>query len=302
MTRTAPGRPHGIEPRNTFEKSVRIPLAHCFRLSLLPVRDGLRDWFTADGTKNMKTKFQTLIIATMLSCALAASADVLELKNGTVLNGKFAGGGPNAINFETSAGMQVINPAQAVALTFTARTAAAPVAAVTPAAAGASAPPIGNMTTLPAGTTLLVRLMDPVSSQNPAGTKFSARLEYDLMAGNAVAAKAGTVVYGQIASSTQARRAVGKSTLDLRLVQIAAGGTPVPIMTSGYQQAGEESIRKAARGAAAGAAVGAIAGDAGKGAAIGATAGALKKGETVTITPGTLLEFTLTSPVTINGQ
>jgi len=245
----------------------------------------------------MKTQLQRLLISGTLTAAIAASADVLELKNGTVLNGKFAGGNANAINFETSAGMQVINPAQAVALTFTARTPAA-----APAAAGAAAPPTAHSITLPAGTALLVRLLDPVSSQNQSGTKFSTRLEYDLVVGNAVAVKAGTTIYGQVASSTQARRAVGKSTLDLRLTQISAGGAPVTLMTSGYQQAGEESIRKAARGAAAGAAIGAIAGDAGKGAAIGATAGALKKGETVTVTPGTLLEFTLTSPVTINAQ
>jgi hypothetical protein len=249
----------------------------------------------------MKTRFQQLIIGAVSSVAMVASADVLELKNGTVLNGKYAGGNADAINFETSAGMQVINPGQAVALTFTARTPAA--AAPAPAAAGApAAAPAGGTVTLAAGTTLLVRLIDPVSSQNPSGTKFTTRLEYDLMVGNAPAVKAGTTIYGQVASSTQARRAVGKSTLDLRLAQISAGGTPVPIMTSGYKQAGEESIRKAARGAAGGAAIGAIAGDAGKGAAIGATVGALRKGETVTITPGTLLEFTLTQPVTLNAQ
>ena len=246
----------------------------------------------------MKTVLQKFLVAGALTSAAAASADVLELKNGTVLNGTYAGGGADTINFRTSAGMQIINPAQAVALTFTARTAAAAPAAAAPAAAPT---PAGNTVTLAAGTTLLVRLLDPVSSQNPAGTKFTTRLEYDLMAGNVVAVKGGTTIYGQIASSTQARRAVGKSTLDLRLASISAGGTPVPILTSGYKQAGEESIRKAARGAAAGAAIGAIAGDAGKGAAIGATAGALKKGETITVTPGTLLEFTLTQPVTLNA-
>ena len=253
----------------------------------------------------MKTRFQQIIIATISSVAMVVSADMLELKNGTMLNGKYAGGSADAINFETSAGMQVINPGQAVALTFTARTPApapAAVAAATPAPAAAGAPAPGGSTTLSAGTTLLVRLLDPVSSQNPAGTKFATRLEYDLMVGNTPAVKAGTTIYGQIASSTQARRAIGKSTLDLRLAQISTGGTPVPIMTSGYKQAGQESIRKAARGAAAGAAIGAVAGDAGMGAAIGATAGALKKGETVTITPGTLLEFTLTQPVTLSAQ
>ena len=249
----------------------------------------------------MKIRFAQLLMGSAFSASLV-SADMLELKNGTVLSGKYAGGSATAINFETSAGMQVINPGQVVTLTFTARTAApvAAQAAAAPAAAGAA--PAGNMISLPAGTTLLVRLLDPVSSQSPPGTKFTTRLEYDLMAGNVPAVKAGTTIYGQVLSSSQARRAIGKSTLDLRLAQISAGGTPVSIMTSGYKQAGEESIRKAARGAAAGAAIGAIAGDAGMGAAIGATAGALKKGETVTVTPGTLLEFTLSQPVTLSAQ
>ncbi|MGN6642678.1 MAG: hypothetical protein ACTHKU_06725, partial [Verrucomicrobiota bacterium] len=157
-----------------------------------------------------------------------------------------------------------------------------------------------NAVTLPAGTTLLVRMVDTVSSKDSPGTKFTTRLEYDVTAGGAVAVKGGTTIYGQVQSSSQARRAIGKSTLDLRLSQIVVAGQPVPITTSGFQEAGPESIRKAARGAAAGGAIGAIAGgEAGKGAAIGATASLLRKGETVTVPPNTLLEFTLTQPVTI---
>src|SRR5262245_34197987 len=129
----------------------------------------------------MKIPLQRLLFAGAVTAAITASADVLELKNGTTLSGTYSGGNPNAINFQTSAGMQVINPAQAVALTFTARGAAA--AAPAAAAPAAAAPAAGNTVTLPAGTTLLVRLMDPVSSQNAAGTKFTTRLEYDLMAG-----------------------------------------------------------------------------------------------------------------------
>ncbi len=115
-----------------------------------------------------------------------------------------------------------------------------------------------------------------------------------------MAAKGGTIIYGKVQSSTQAGRVAGRSTLDLRLSQIVIAGQAVPIMTSGYQQAGQASIAKAAKGAAAGAAIGAIAGDAGKGAAIGATAGAMMRGQTITVAPGTLLEFTLMQPVTVN--
>ena len=114
-----------------------------------------------------------------------------------------------------------------------------------------------------------------------------------------MAVKAGTVIYGKVQSSSQAGRAFGRSTLDVRLAQMVPSGSPVPIATSGYAEAGKASIAKAAKGAAAGAAIGAIAGDAGKGAAIGATASLLKKGQTVTIPPGALLEFTLTQPVTV---
>jgi hypothetical protein len=83
---------------------------------------------------------------------------------------------------------------------------------------------------------------------------------------------------------------------------MVVGGSPVPVSSSPYKEAGEASIKKAARGAAAGAAIGAIAdgGDgAATGAAIGATVGALKKGQTITIPPGALLEFTLAQPITV---
>ena len=78
-------------------------------------------------------------------------------------------------------------------------------------------------------------------------------------------------------------------------------GQPVPIMTSGYQEAGQRSGAKVVKGAAAGAAIGAIAGDAGKGAAIGAVAGGVVRGQTVTVPPGSLLEFTLMQPVTVQA-
>jgi hypothetical protein len=148
---------------------------------------------------------------------------------------------------------------------------------------------------------LLVRMMDSVSSKNRAGSNFTTKLEYNLVVDGVVVVPAGTVIYGKVQSSTQARRAVGRSTLDIRLAQMVVGGSPVPIASSGFQEAGQASIAKAAKGAAFGAAVGAIAGDAGKGAAIGATASLLKKGQTITIPPGTLLEFTLTQPITVRA-
>jgi hypothetical protein len=252
----------------------------------------------------MKTTTQLCLTVVLLGLGLPVHADILELKNGDVLNGKYVGGTAATVRYETSAGMRVVETSEIIALTFTtpAATPATPPAASVPAAAPVpqAAPP--SPVTLPYGTTLLVRMMDSVSSRNGAGANFTTKLEYNLVADGIVVAPAGTIIYGRVQSATQAGRAFGKSTLDIRLAQMVVNGSPIPIATSSYKEAGAASIKKAAGGAAAGAAIGAIAGDAGKGAAIGATASLLKKEQTLTIPPGALLEFTLTQPVTIRGN
>ncbi len=246
-------------------------------------------------------------MALTVLAAFHIQADVLELKNGKTLNGRYVGGTAGTIRFETSAGVQVIETGQALALTFTGAAPAAASAAPTPApAAAAPAAPAPKAVTIPAGTALLVRLEDPVSSKDPQGKRFTTKLDTDLVVNGTVVAKAGTKVYGRVQSAEQARRMTGQSQLDLRLTEIAVGPNLVPMVTSGYSTAGAKSMKKTARGAAAGAAIGAIANDddagegAAKGAAIGAVASGVKKGETVSVVPGTLLEFKLQQPVTLN--
>lgn len=253
-------------------------------------------------------RWLSLAASALLACPLA-HADVLELKNGKVLTGKYVGGTAGTLRFETSAGTQVIETSQALALTFTsgaasatapaAASAAAPTAVATPAPT-AAAP---SSVTVNAGTPLLVRMVDPVSSRDPQGKRFTTTLESDLVVNGMMVAKAGTKVYGRVQSAQQAGRFAGQSALDLRLSEMAIGPNLVPVVTSGYTQKGEKSVGKTAKGAAAGAAIGAIAdgGDgAAKGAAIGAVASGLKKGQGVTINPGTLLEFKLQQPCTVN--
>jgi hypothetical protein len=246
--------------------------------------------------------FNTLGAVMLLIGGISIHADVLELKSGSILNGKYVGGTAGTVRFETEAGLQVIETGQIIALTFTSSGGGAapqsqPVSAATPPAVVQS-----KTVTLPSGTTLIVRMTDTISSRNNAGTKFTATLEYDLPSGDGVALKGGTKIYGKVQSATQARRAIGRSTLDIGLTELIIDGKPVPVTTSGYKAAGEASIAKAARGAAAGAIIGGIAdgSDGAKtGAAIGATAGALKKGETISIPSGTLLEFNLNQPITL---
>jgi hypothetical protein len=256
----------------------------------------------------MKTALLIAVLLATLAVPIVHS-DVIELKNGKTLNGKYVGGTAGTIRFETSDGVQVIETGQALALTFTGgggtTTAAAPSAApaTAPATAHAAAPaPAPASVTVPAGTLLLVRMVDPVSSKDPQGKRFTTTLESDLAVNGVVVAKAGTKVYGKVQSAQQAGRYRGQSTLDLRLTEVSVGPNLVPIMTSGYSDAGSRSIGKAARGAAAGAAIGAIADDgegAGKGAAIGAVASGVRKGESVSVSPGALLEFKLQQPVAV---
>jgi hypothetical protein len=272
--------------------------------------------------KNEHTmKHRTFLMAALaIFAALRGSADSLELKSGKTLTGKYSGGTAGTIGFETGEGLQMIETSQVRALSFggdapksapagAAHTAQADSASnAAPAAAGATATSTGSSAggavSVPAGTTLLVRMVDPVSSKDPQGKRFATTLESDLVVNGVTVAKAGTKVYGRIQSSQQARRYTGQSALDLRLTEVAVGPTLVPINTSGFAEASSRSGRKVARGAAAGAAIGAIAdgGDgAGTGAAIGAVASGLKKGDAISVPPGTLLEFRLQQPVTINA-
>src|SRR5712691_544274 len=227
---------------------------------------------------------QNLILSALaLIAALHTKADVLELKNGQVLTGKYIGGTAGTVRFETGSGMQVIETGQALALTFTGGGA--------PSAAPATAP---------AGTLLLVRMMDGASSRDPRGKRFTTTLETDLVVNGVMVARTGTRVYGRVANAQQAGRFVGRSVLDLRLSELTVSGQLVPIMTGAYVEAGKGSLGKTAKGAATGAAIGAIGGDAGKGAAIGAVASGVKKGQTIGVAPGELLEFILQQPVTVN--
>ena len=251
----------------------------------------------------MRTTIILCLAAGLLGWAAAASADVLELKNGQVLTGKYMGGTAGTIRFETSGGTQVIETGQALALTFSGGGAPAATPAAAPASAPAPAAAVPSAVSVPAGTTLLVRMVDGASSSDAKGKRFTTTLETDLVVGGVMVAKAGTKVYGRVEGAEKAGRYAGQSSLDLRLAELTLGGSLVPIMTGPYAQAGAKSMGKTAKGAAAGAAIGAIADGsdgAAKGAAIGAVASGLKKGQAVTVAPGTVLEFQLQQPVSVS--
>jgi hypothetical protein len=269
-----------------------------------------------------------------LFLAVAASADTLELKDGRVLQGRYLGGTQTVLRFEINGEVQTFSTHDAVAITFTGRSggaqpAVAPNAAAPtdPASAPASAPAASpapyaatnqnsavdsnGLVTLPAGQSLLVRMIDGVdSSKNNVGDVFHASLETDLVVNNVVVARKGTDVYGRLANAKEAGHISGSSELQLELTRIVIDGRDYPVVSSDYtlegKGRGKNSAEKIGGGAALGAIIGAIAGG-GKGAAIGAGVGGgaggavqvLTRGQQVKVPSETLLEFRLQQPASV---
>src|SRR6476660_3249336 len=125
--------------------------------------------------------------------------------------------------------------------------------------------------TIPAGTSLMVKLDKAVSSSDKPGTKFSGVLQGDLGANGAV--KTGSVVIGEVAEAKKAKRVRGKAAVTFALTQVNINGQLVTIATEPIEDIAASSTKKTAKGAAKGAAVGALT-DSEDGAAKGAAVGA----------------------------
>ena len=163
--------------------------------------------------------------------------------------------------------------------------------------------------TIPAGTRILIRMIDSIdSNKQKTGYRFTASLETNLQAEDVVVSPRGTIVYGRLAQASSAGKMSGSSQLTLELTDIVINGTAYPLLTSTYEIKGKGEGKKTAGkilgGAGLGALIGGIAGG-GTGAAIGVLAGAAggtavaasKKGQQLQIPSESLLEFRLEQPV-----
>ena len=258
-----------------------------------------------------------LVIALWLGASLAR-ADSLELKNGSLIKGKFMGGTQSEISFQVGSSLQKYNRADVVSLKFDSERAASdqPNPSPTllpsePQPAEHSAMRTPTYATIPAGTRISVRTIDAIdSTQNQVGDRFEASLEQAISVdGNEIVSRdAG--VYGRLAQSKESGTFTGRSELRLELTALVVNGQTVPIMTGEYELTGKSrgasTAKRTAGGAAVGSIIGALAGG-GKGAAIGAGVGAgagagsetITKGDQVKVPSETLIEFTLQQDVQI---
>jgi hypothetical protein len=265
------------------------------------------------------TRFARLIVAVALGLLFAGGvfADTLELKDGRVLQGRFLGGTQALMRFSVNGEVHTFNVTEIVALTFTnnyGASAGGPEPAPQAAVPAAAPLPAGSPVTIPAGQSLLVRMIDGVDSKkNNVGDIFHASLETDLNVNGALVARKGTDVYGRLAEAKGAGHISGSSELQLELTRLVINGQDYPVVSSDYTLKGKgrgaNTAEKVGGGAVLGAIIGGIAGG-GRGAAIGAGAGSaagagvqvFTRGQQVKVPSETLLEFRLQQPVTVSAQ
>jgi hypothetical protein len=127
--------------------------------------------------------------------------------------------------------------------------------------------------TIPSGTTLVVRTLDPISSHEKVGRTFTAQLDQDIVVKEKVLLASGTKVFGTVEAS-RANSRTSTSPLTLNLTGVSSNGRRMPIKTvSGVQP---QIKAKTARQARAGVSVGAS-----------------------TVPSGTKMEFRLAQPLNL---
>jgi len=181
--------------------------------------------------------------------------------------------------------------------------------------AAPSEPRQPHQVTIPAGTTITMRLADALSSKkNQPGDVFSGTLDQPLVVDGFAIAERGARVEGKLVDAQQAGHVKGVSQLALQLTKVhTSDGQDIAISTEKFVKEAStshtEDAKKVGIGAVLGAAIGAIAGG-GKGAAIGAGAGAAGGGGVAVATRGkpvelpveTRLTFRIEQPVTITER
>ncbi len=256
-------------------------------------------------------------------------ADVLMMKDGQAITGKFQGADQTSVNFLvngqsrhysiydinsitfTSPGAETSNPPTLQRRSEPAPLTPSPSADTARTRPRAPEPPRPLNVTVHAGSVVTVRMIDEVDSAiDQLGKTYRASLDEPLVVDGETVVPRGADVTAKLVSVDQSGRIKGRSELSLVLLDITVQGQRHEMTTSEVTQSGssrgKQTATRAGVGAALGAAIGAIAGG-GKGAAIGAGAGAgagtaislATHGEQVKVPPETRLDFTLAQPLNL---
>lgn len=184
---------------------------------------------------------------------------------------------------------------------------------VTPQQTHAVAPP--RTVTIPAGTILTIRTIQPLSSKsNSAEDTFNGTLDQPLIFEDMVIAERGSKVEGKVVEVTESGRVKGVAQIAIALTRInTSDGQTADVSTQNFTMEAEKSTKsdatKVGIATGIGAALGAIFGG-GKGAAIGAAAGGgagagtvlVTRGKPAEIPPETRINFRLENPLVLTEK
>jgi hypothetical protein len=254
----------------------------------------------------------TLIFLVVLAVS-SAFADRLTFRNGQSVSGTYLGGDARSVRLAVGDRVETYAVADVAALEFgeVPATRVAESEPVTPPARAESPtpePPAGAGS-IPAGTEVVVRMIDDVDSDVArVGQTFRASVDEPVMVGSTPLISRGADVTVKLVEDKQAGKLTGRTELTLTLVSVVVDGKTLDATSEEVVQASESRSKKTAKvvggTTALGAVIGAIAGG-GKGAAVGAVTGAaaggavqvFTKGERVKIPSETRLSFKLKNPL-----
>jgi hypothetical protein len=273
-------------------------------------------------------------LAIALVLATAGFADTVTLRSGRVIHGTYLGGTARQLRVDTGDRVETLDVVDVVRIEFgdfapaPARDAssderprlrrAQPDSQPTilrpddDAAPAQAPPPLPHASVeLPAGTNLVVRMIDGVDSEvNRVGQTFAASMDQPVTMGGETVIPRGADVVVKLVDAKESGKLTGTTVLTLDLMSVKVDGRMVDINTQSVSREsdsrGQRTAKVAGGAAAVGAVIGAIAGG-GKGAVIGAGAGGaagagaeeVTKGQRVKVPSETRLTFVLDTAVRI---
>lgn len=260
--------------------------------------------------------------------AIGLTADTIVLRSGKTIEGTYLGGDARRVRIAVADEVQSVAIDEISQIRFGAQQAPAVAAAAKPkptppkqraeilrpdtlTTRPAPAAATTRAAEIPAGTSLMVRLIDDVDSERDSvGQTYRASVDEPVVVDGRTVIRRNADVVAKLVADKDSGKLTGRSELTLDLQSITVDGKKVAVVTQEVTQQSESRTRQTATrtgGAAAlGAVIGAIAGG-GKGAAIGAVTGAaaggavqvLTKGPKVQIPSETRLTFTLQNPLSL---
>lgn len=243
----------------------------------------------------MRSRFSILVLSGLLLLSLGCNKKEQSASN------------PPATSDQAASSSQAAPAAPPAASTTPTQSAEAPAPAAAPAPAPEPPPPV----VIPAGTSLLVRVANGITTKTAeAGQSFTGSLAHSVAVHGDVVIPSGAGVSGTIVDSKSPGKFKGEGVLAITVNSVSIHGVPYNVSTSTYSQSvkgkGKRTAVMAGGGTGAGALIGGLAGG-GKGALIGGlvgagagTAGAAFTGnKDVEIPAETAITFRLTAPITL---